>query len=78
MSKLIESAFFLCALTVALLTLIAIFEQLGMLKDIDGAEAAADEYCMMVYINKKDPDKGWPDYNNTYEKFCDGPNWRGN
>lgn len=40
-------------------------------KDIDGAEDAANRYCEMVY------EGNWPDYQQNYKEFCDGPKWNG-
>jgi len=39
--------------------------------DMDGAEMEAQRYCKMVYEGH------WPDFNNNYDQFCDGPNWNG-
>jgi len=39
--------------------------------DIDSAEIEAQRYCQMVY------EGNWPDFNNNYDQFCDGPNWNG-
>ena len=39
--------------------------------DIDNAGAAAEQYCKMVYEGH------WPDYQKTYDKFCNGPKWNG-
>ena len=39
--------------------------------DMDGAEMEAQRYCKMVYAGH------WPDFNNNYIQFCDGPNWNG-
>lgn len=41
------------------------------LEDIDSAEANAQKYCKMVYEGH------WPDYQQTYDKFCNGPKWNG-
>lgn len=40
-------------------------------KGIDGAEESAEQYCKMVYEGH------WPDYQETYDKFCNGPKWNG-
>lgn len=39
--------------------------------DIDGAEAAANRYCQMVYTGQ------WPDYQQNYEQFCNKDKWNG-
>ena len=39
--------------------------------DIDNAEASAEQYCKMVYEGH------WPDYQQTFDKFCNGPKWNG-
>ena len=55
--------------------LFAVYMAIAMLgkynKGIDGAEDAANRYCEMVY------DGNWPDYQQNYDKFCDGPKWNG-
>lgn len=39
--------------------------------DMDSAEMEAQRYCKMV------SEGTWPDFNNNYDQFCDGPNWNG-
>lgn len=44
---------------------------IGVQIDIDNAEAEANLYCKNVHAGV------WPDYEQQYEKFCDGPKWNG-
>ena len=36
----------------------------------DPFEVDRANYCSMVALNKSDPELGWPDYNNSYDKEC--------
>lgn len=59
----------------AILVLAIIYFAIAILgkftKDIDGAEEQANRYCKMVYEGH------WPDYQQNYKEFCDGPKWNG-
>lgn len=42
----------------------------AMGNDPDGEQAELQMYCDMVELNRQDPDKGWPDFNESYDREC--------
>ncbi len=68
--KIYEVSVYAVVLIVALFLISTIISNSNH-KGIDNAEEEAEQYCKMVYEGH------WPDYQQNYDKFCNGPKWNG-